>query len=174
MGLLSNLLGGNQDAEKVEKAAKELMNGLGGILGGLGEQIRQGQTGAVSPQTQTYRTDAAPRSGFSWGDEMPAEENQYNYGGPYWAYFEGIFDEELSGLRCEKEALRPGKRITYTFWGGPNKKLVVELMSETCSAKALREQCRREGVPYLRFYFDHDGWWNTREYVTTRIRSAVG
>ncbi len=172
MGLLSKFLGGGQDAENVEKAAKDLLSGLNGLIGNVSSQIQQNQSGAAPAQARSAYTPAP--SGFSWGEEMPAEENQYNFSGPYWVYFENIFNEELSGLRCEKKELRPGKRIAYTFYGGPNKKLVVELMSEKCSAKALRTECQREGVPYLRFYFDHDGWWNTREYVASRIRSAVG
>ena len=28
----------------------------------------------------------APRSGFSWGDVMPDEENQYNFNGTYQQY----------------------------------------------------------------------------------------
>ncbi len=47
-------------------------------------------------------------------------------------------------------------------------------MSETSSAQRVRKACAAENVPYLRFYIDHDGWWNTRSYVTGRIRAALG
>ncbi len=46
-------------------------------------------------------------------------------------------------------------------------------MSESCEAKKFRDDCVRAGTPYLRFYYDHDGWWNTRSYVAGRIRGAL-
>ena len=52
--------------------------------------------------------------------------------------------------------------------------IVVELMSENCSVKRTRRDCEAKGIPYRRFYYDHQGWWNTRKYVVTRIRQALG
>ncbi|MBR6460134.1 MAG: hypothetical protein IKS49_08320, partial [Actinomycetaceae bacterium] len=54
------------------------------------------------------------------------------------------------------------------------KALVVELMSERSSAKMLRWRCENEGVPYLRFYYDHWGWWNEKSYVIERTAKALG
>ena len=105
---------------------------------------------------------------------MPAEENQYNCGVPYRDYFEHVFRDDFPQLRFERELLRSGTATVYTFFEGSRKALTVELMSEKSDAKALRRRCAQEGVPYLRFYYDHEGWWNTREYVVSRIRGALG
>ena len=47
-------------------------------------------------------------------------------------------------------------------------------MSENSEANKLRSACRAQGLPYVRFYYDHDGWWNTRSYVVSRTRAALG
>ena len=47
-------------------------------------------------------------------------------------------------------------------------------MSENSEANKLRASCRAQGLPYVRFYYDHDGWWNTRSYVAGRTRAALG
>ena len=73
--------------------------------------------------------------------------------------------------RSEEEA-RP-IRTTYTFWSGRIKALIVELMSESRPNNSLRDDCSRLGIPYLRFYYDHHGWWNTRSYVVERVRKAL-
>ena len=36
------------------------------------------------------------------------------------------------------------------------------------------QECAAAAIPYLRFYHNHDGWWNTRAYVTQRVRGALG
>ena len=51
--------------------------------------------------------------------------------------------------------------------------LIVELKSESSEAQRFRRAAEAEGVPYLRFYYDHEGWWNTREYVYVRVREAL-
>ena len=112
-------------------------------------------------------------SGSSYGPDIPAEENQFTCGVPFQEYFEGIFRDEFPDWHFEKEELSPRRRFAYTFYSGDRKALVVELMSETCSANKLRISCEREGIPYVRFYFDHEGWWNTRSYVTRRLHEAV-
>ena len=37
----------------------------------------------------------------------------------------------------------------------------------------MHERGRAQGIPYLRFYYNHEGWWNTRSYVTRRIANAL-
>lgn len=114
-------------------------------------------------------------SGFSWGDDMPAEENQFNFGGDYRAYFEKIFAEDFAGFAVDKEI--PSKfpsRTIYRLSSGGSAALVVELLPDTSSTKKLRRECEAAGTPYVRFYYDHDGWWNTREYVKSRINKALG
>ena len=170
MSLLSKLTGGNKN---VEKAAKDLLSGL---LGNA-QQNRPAETRAASPAaSKTDRTSpksSAP-SGFSWGETMPDEENQFNYNGPFASYFENIFRAEFPEYRLEKETVNGGKRVIFTFFDGGRKALVVELLGQSSAVKKLRRDCAAAGIPYLRYYYDHDGWWNTRSYVVTRTRKALG
>ena len=172
MSFLSKLLGGDKNAEK---AAKDLLNGLFG-------NAQPNQTAAPKTETpvstpvasQTPAQSGAP-SGFSWGEEMPAEENQYNYNGTYEQYFEHIFGEDFPVYRFEKTYINDyGKRrVAYTFYKDAVKVLAVELMPESSEAKKYRNECRKANIPYLRFYIDHDGWWNTRSYITERMREVM-
>ena len=169
MGLLDKLFDGNKD---LEKAAKGLLNGL--LNAAEKEKKEEASTGAApsaQPQKTFEEEDDGP-SGFSWGDKKPAEENQYNFEGPFWVYFENIFRAEFAATPFTKNEIS-SNRIAYTFYSGASKVLVVELMSENCSAYKLRNDTRKEGVPYTRFYIDHDGWWNTKTYVITRMREAM-
>ena len=102
---------------------------------------------------------------------MPDEETQYNFKGTYTQYFESIFGAEFPRYFVEKTT--EGSRVIYTFRDGGAKALVVELLSEKSSVYKLRKACQKEGVPYLRFYYDHDGWWNTRAYVVQRVGDAL-
>ena len=128
---------------------------------------------AEAPAYEAPRA-AASESGLSWGEEMPAEENQYNYNGTYEQYFTEIFNTEFSDCEVTKEYVRDGRGICYTFTKDGRKALIVELMSRKSNAQKLRNTARREGVPYLRYYIDYDGWWNTRSYVVGRTRAALG
>ena len=170
MCLLSKIFGGDGDAEK---AAKDLLQGIFNAATSQKDSSDNASSTAKDPVVEEGRRSAAV-SGGSWGDEMPAEENQYNYNGSYTQYFENIFSTDFAAYRTERENLAGGSRVVYTFYSGSTKALVVELMPESCSAYKLREDCRKAGVPYLRFYHNHYGWWNTRTYVTERIRKALG
>ncbi len=180
MGLLSKLLGdeGSKQlgklvktvASEAEKAARQAGVDL--------EQVISGAQSGARPQPQQSAAPApAPAekgpSGFSWGDEMPPEENQYNFAGPYTAYFEMIFREDFPGYRVDRDRGSHPRTTVYTLWQGVTKALVVEVMTQDSEAKKLRKDCARAGVPYVRFYHDHDGWWNTRAYVVSRIRAAL-
>ena len=112
-------------------------------------------------------------SGDSWGDDMPAEENQYNYNGHFTAYFENIFNTEFAAYRYEKAVLYEDRRIVYYFYSGDAKVLAVELMTDKSDARKFRNDCRKAGLAYVRFYFNHPGWWNTRGYVVRRIKEAL-
>ena len=166
MGLLDKLFDGNKD---LEKAAKGLLNGL---LNAAEKKEETAGSGAQSAQPQRFEEEEEGPSGFSWGDRMPEEENQFNFDGPFWVYFENIFRAEFAATPFQKKEIS-SERIVYTFCSGVSKALVVELMPQKCSAYKLREDCKKEGVPYLRFYIDHDGWWNTKTYVITRMREAM-
>ena len=67
-----------------------------------------------------------------------------------------------------------GNTTVYTFTDGGRVVLVVELLSRKSSPVKLRQSCRQQGIPYLRFYYDYEGWWNTRAYVNDRVRKALG
>ena len=113
-------------------------------------------------------------NGLPYGPEAPFEENQFNFNGPYQEYFENIFAEDFPAFQVSKEEGFTGRRAAYTFTSGGVKRLVVEILYEGSGVYKLRDECRRQGVPYLRFYHDHAGWWNLRSYVKDRIRKAVG
>ena len=105
---------------------------------------------------------------------MPAEENQYNFSGSYTEYFEKIFHEEFPDLTFDRKDPKNMWGHIYTFTGAAGKALVIELLSQKSDPKKLREKCRQEGTPYLRFYYDYEGWWNTKAYVIDRMKKALG
>lgn len=126
-----------------------------------------------------HNNSAAPvskaTSGVSWGELKPNEPNQYNYYGTFWEYFEDIFHDEFGEYTVtRKENPRARSVYTYYFSKGDGTKLVVELLAKRNEVYKVRDDCRRQGIPYLRFYYDVEGWWNTRAYVTDRIRKALG
>ncbi len=114
--------------------------------------------------------------GVSWGEEMPAEENLFNSGKAPAAYFKDIFLAEFADYELAEEAGWGGadRSWIFRFRKGGEDKLVVELLPENSSAVKLREKCRKQGLPYLRYYTNHEGWWNTRSYVVNRTRAALG
>ena len=112
-------------------------------------------------------------SGFSWGPVMPDEENQFNYNGTFKEYFTDVFRSEFPSYNIEITEKNNGKMVIFTFREGARKALVVEILPSQSSVYKLRNDCKNEGIPYLRYYYDHHGWWNTREYVKQRTRSAL-
>ncbi|MBR0159164.1 MAG: hypothetical protein IJM24_08795 [Clostridia bacterium] len=176
MSFLSKLFGGDKDAEKT---ARDLLKGL------FGENAKKDDKPEEKPEEPAQEnntsapadngSDAASSgpSGDSWGDDMPAEENQYNYNGHFTAYFENIFNTEFAAYRYEKAVLYEDRRIVYYFYSGDAKVLAVELMTDKSDARKFRNDCRKAGLAYVRFYFNHPGWWNTRSYVVRRIKEAL-
>ena len=170
MNLFSKLFGGDKDAEK---AVKDLFSGLineAKAREAAQEAKKPAAPAQPAPQTQPVQKGPAGRS---WGELMPDEPNQYDYNGAYFVYFENIFRQEFPLLPFTKECPRSGHYV-YTFTQAGRTALVVELLSKSSAAAALRERCRRSGIPYLRFYHNVEGWWNTRSYVTGRMRKALG
>ncbi len=164
MGMLSKLLGGDQNVEKVAKD----------VLGGIIKNVQTNQLGADKPKTSVTDSSLQQKQGDA-PSGVPAEENQYNYNGTYEQYFEHVFAEDLAAYRFEKSYIDDyGKhRVIYTFFNGAAKALVVELMTESSESVKIRNDCVKAGVPYLRFYYDHEGWWNTRSYVVGRMRGVL-
>gem|GEM_PF-587948 len=124
-------------------------------------------------KNDSYDSDR-PRSGVSWGDEMPDEENQYNFNGAPHEYFKKIYQENFAS----KYSIEAGFNTEYegylfTFYSLGKKALVVELLKKKSGAKKLRRDTIDAGIPYLRYYTDVDGWWNTKSYVIDRTRKAL-
>ena len=166
MGFFSKLFGGNKEAEK---EAKDLLNGLFGGAKPEEKEEPKAEAPAAEPAATNAYADACDN------DEIPAEENQYNYKGTYEQYFEHVFAEDFPAYRFEKSYLDDyGKhRVIYTFFKDEAKALVIELMTESSAANKFKNDCIKAGIPYLRFYYDHEGWWNTRTYVVGRMRSVL-
>ena len=173
MGLFSKLLG-----EAGEKLVKDALNAVGKAAA----EKKKEETTAAKPDTWNAPQAAQPAydepvwgpSGDSWGPVMPAEECQFNYNGSYWSYFEHIFREDFPTYHVEKEDVYGNNSaLVYTFWQSAAKVLVVEVLPQSTSRQKLRRDSLRAGIPYLRFYYNHEGWWNTRSYVDRRIREAL-
>ena len=182
MGLFSNFMKDvvpDLDLNKVAKTVSDVANVANQVVSAAKADAENaaGTASAVAPvsnQAAYAYEDTAP-SGCSWGPNMPAEENQFNYPGTYLEYFDGIFRTEFSEYTIERTSSNTSKPVTlFTFWRGAQKALVVELMPQSSCARKQRSLCASQGIPYLRFYYDHDGWWNTRSYVVTRTRTALG
>ncbi len=164
-----------------ENAAKDLLKGLFQANSSQPQHPSgTAQQNSCQPQNDyppqnSFRPEPKPApSGFSWGEEMPAEENQYSFNGTYLEYFDTIFREEFPAYAVEHSAGYGGRTTVFTLSAAGRTALVVELVSEISEPKKLRENCAQKRIPYLRFYYDHHGWWNTRSYVITRTRGALG
>lgn len=166
---------------KAEKAVKEvldnLMKGSGAQPGNPGKPSYPTQPAQpVRPEPVYAQPDAEPTPiGRSWGELMPNEPNQFNYPGTYREYFEDIFSKEFAAFSCARAENPLSSKVScYSFFEGPNVVLVVELVSQGCDVYKVRRQCEQANIPYLRFYYNHDGWWNARSYVVNRMRNAMG
>ena len=177
MGLFSKLFG--KDGQEVEDALGKLKN----LFEEAGINTDKPQTKPEPEETQKTepedtQTPAAEvqygPAGQSWGELMPAEENQYSYNGGYMAYFSDIFAKDFPEYQVTREKCGYSvKGFMYTFTKDGAKKLVVEVLSDHSASKKVRKDCEKCGIPYLRFYYDHEGWWNTRSYVTGRVKEAL-
>ena len=170
MGLFSNLFGGGKDTDAAKRFVNDLLKNV---------QNTQSPAQQPSPPPAPSSPAASPRpvnntpSGFSWGEDMPSEDNQFNFNGSYQQYFENIFLTDFSDYEI-RLSLAPYTRMPcYTFIKNGRTALVVELFSEKSQACTIRNDCRKKLIPYLRYYIDHHGWWNTRQYVISRTKSAL-
>lgn len=169
MSLLSKLLGGK----------KPSLSDVVDLLQGKEQKpASQPVRPASRPEpayTVNMREGEETPLGRSWGERMPNEPNQYNFPGSYLQYFEDIFNREFAAYRVVREQNpRTDKTTVYTFFEGARTALVVEILSRRADVQKLRSDCQRNRIPYLRFYYDYDGWWNARSYVVNRIRKALG
>ena len=180
MGLFSKIF----NDEKTEKAAVDLLKGI--LKSAVDDKASEKAPSAPAASAPAASAPAAPAaapaedrsdepSGFSWGPVMPDELNQYNYNGSYLAYFAEIFHDEFSEYTIKQEEGYGGisKSALFKFYKDEKLALVVELLPKSSEARKVREKCRAQGIPYLRYYIDYEGWWNTRAYVVKRTGDAL-
>ncbi|MBO4839149.1 MAG: hypothetical protein J5493_07275 [Lachnospiraceae bacterium] len=191
MGLLSKFLKkvANETAEDLSsKEAKKIGSFFSEKISEIVDQGKkadqelaahqQSASSSVSEAVHEAVNEAAEEGevtipGNSWGPTMPLEECQFNFPGPYTAYFEKILGEEFSAFRLNKEMIPSGRGAVYTLLDGEKRALVLEVLNSSSVRNKLRKTCRMSGTPYVRLYHDHDGWWNTRAYVVERCRKAM-
>lgn len=173
MGLFDKLFGGSQGAQDALNQAKHLAQNVLSEAQKKAEQAMQNRP-ADAPQAPSKPAAPSAASEFSWGPDMPDEENQYSFSGSYDQYFQSVFRSAFPGYALYAEPNGPYHTgMKYTFVEGGRVALVVEVMSDRSSAQRLRRQCEAAGLPYVRFYHDHPGWWNTRAYVISRVKAAL-
>lgn len=179
MGLFSNLFGNN--GKEIDDAFKQMKNLAGDIIddGQFNNSQNKPNAATSAAPVQSYSADTVQAfeegpSGDSWGPNMPAEENQFNSGLRYQDYFTKVFNEAFPSYQIDKQDVRNGSAMLFTFSQYGVKKLVVEVISQRSNPYKVRNDCRNEGVAYLRYYYDYDGWWNTRSYVVRRTSKALG
>ena len=159
MSLFSDLL------KKVKKGIDEIEDAIDG-------DKDQSSPAPAQTAAPSYSEPAPAESDDPW-DVMPAEENQYNYSGSYVQYFEMIFREDFPEYETSYERANNRDAVIFTLKKDGATALVCELLSENSVAKKIRADCKAAGVPYVRFYFNHHGWWNARSYVVNRIKAVL-
>ena len=181
MGLFDKIFGDNKDDKNsflnaIKDAAEKLKSEAekaGLDLNAKPEKPEKPEPVYTATAAQaSYEEEFAP-AGTWWGPLMPDEENQYNFKGSWQDYFDGIFRSEFADYELLRETVREGKGLVYRFRKNGGTALVVELMSQSSNAQKLRRTSLKEGTPYLRYYYDHEGWWNARAYVVQRTRNAL-
>lgn len=154
-------------ADELSDAGAKVTTSVSGAVKSAGTQQSAG-TQVSQPAAVNTGSDA------SWGETMPAEENQFTYPGTYADYFNNVFTSEFPGYEISYATGYNSNSTVFTFMKEGYKALVVEILPESSCAKKLRNECKMNNIPYIRFYHNHDGWWNTRSYVTGRTRAALG
>ena len=131
----------------------------------------------------------------SIGDIVPDEPNQYNYKGEPKNFFLEVltaaFPEYTVRMHDASYPTRPswergpfgsyrqipGKPVPayiFTVQDGSEVKLAVELLSQASkNRKNNRKTFEEQHIPFTRFYYDVDGWWNTKSYIRERAYAAI-
>ena len=163
------------EAEKFAEENKDAIDALKTKAEQFAEENKEA-IGTIVENTADADRPKPGAYGVSWGDEMPDEPNQFNSGMTPIAYFEDIYRKEFADYELTEEAGwgGPDRSWVFRFRKGGEDKLVVELLPANSSAVKLREKCRKQGLPYLRYYTNYEGWWNTRSYVINRTKAALG
>ncbi|MBP5166166.1 MAG: hypothetical protein ILP09_02790 [Oscillospiraceae bacterium] len=174
MGLLSKILGGSGSDIKLDKIVKTVVDTVAeAAKNGAAAQSATAGTPARPAPDRREPEEASGPSGFSWGPVMPNEENQFNFNGSYIEYFKSVFGEAFPEYDIGTERPKNSKATVFTFRKGGQTALIVELLNSSSEARKLRRTCAEQGIPYLRYYYDHEGWWNTKAYVIERTRKAL-
>ena len=174
MSILSKLFGsdaGKSALDRVKGAVNEVVGEANSLINDARNNAMQQQQRPQQPPQQRQPQQAI--SGFSWGEFMPDEENQYNYNGSYIDYFRHVFQEDFPEYAVTMEPGLNDRSPIFVFHSGGRQALIVELKSENSCAQRIRRSCAASGIPYLRFYYNHDGWWNTRAYIRARVSRAL-
>lgn len=137
--------------------------------------------GPTVGSVSTFTPGNPARNGDSWGPDMPAESNQYNYPGPWQAYFADVLGAEFTQYDIVPRQLPEIDSTAFEFrrFGSTSPVLVVCVLSEEYSEAKVSKAFERAGVPFdlhrnaIRFYHNHKGWWNTRSYVVRRVNEAL-
>ena len=142
--------------------------------------------GSENPRT-VRDTGSAPKNGNSWGEDMPSEPNQYNYGGTWQEYFSDVLKSGFPQYSIMKNELYGISSAAYrlgrdSLSGTPE--LLVLVLGENLSNDRISgalanagielDEYKRKGIPVARFYHAHPGWWNTRAYVTEAVGKKLG
>ena len=161
----------NQLKEAAEKVSKEDVKNAFSFLGNLANNAGE----VIKEEAEASFHNEAPVTydNVSYGEFMPDEENQYNYPGNYVEYFEDVLKKEFPQYQLDIEPLRNNTATAFYLNKDGKKEMVIEVMSENSAAKKFRKECLEQGLRYLRFYYNHPGWWNTRAYVVERINKAL-
>ena len=187
MGLFDKLFGGNASANDTLDSLKKAAKDVGGKMNSGNAEDAFGfilkaakDVGAKSgaEHNAPARRNTAPAQASSYAadkyDAVPAGDNQYNYRGSYKEYFANIFREEFPSWEVRQSDANNGKVTLFAFYKDGRQALLVELMSDRSAANKRRRDTQAAGIAYLRFYYDHKGWWNERAYVVTRVRNVLG
>ena len=179
MGLFSKILGGSNGdkspLDMLKNAAENALNEVEKAAETVQKSFAENGTSfRETAQSEPVRRDPQPKAYGSPWNLIPAEENQYNFNGTWLQYFDKVFREDFPAYSVQQEPGRDSRSPLFVFYQNGIKRLVIEMKSERSSSQAIRRRCEAEGMPYLRFYYDHDGWWNVRSYVTGRVRAALG
>ena len=179
MSLFSKILGGNNGdkspLDMLKNAAENALNEVEKAAENAKKNLADNASSFREAMQSEPEREAQPKPyGHTWDRAMPEEENQYNFNGTWMEYFDKVFREDFPAYEVRQEPGRDSRSPLFVFYQNGVKRLVVEMKSERSSSQAIRRQCEAEGMPYLRFYYDHDGWWNVRSYVTGRVSAALG
>ena len=175
MSLLGKLFGDEKKAESALDFLKNMVEGKEkeAQQAAAAQPVQEERPSYAASEQSAAQEELAP-AGTWWGDRMPAEENQFSYPGPYQDYFAKVYAEEFPQYRIEQSESRYNGAPVFTFWEGDRKALVTEILGSSSSAQKLRRDCASQGIPYLRYYHDHHGWWNARSYIVNRTKGALG